>query len=136
MTARRWRLLFVLAVLVALFFALKPASTEPEPIEYLDKLEHIAAFAVLMVLGVLAALRPVWALALGLLALGIGIEIAQAFTPDRTPDVRDVVADAIGIVTGLLLYVLWRELSQRRASRTPLAGSSQTAAATDATRPR
>ncbi|MEN9543584.1 MAG: hypothetical protein RLZZ598_417 [Pseudomonadota bacterium] len=136
MAPRYWRGLFALAVLVVLVFALKPASTESLLFEDFDKLQHIAAFIVLTALGLLAGLRPIWALALSLLALSVGIELAQALTPDRTPDVRDVAADAIGIATGLLLYALRRVFSRWRASRIRPADASQTAAATDATRPR
>src|SRR3546814_12746123 len=42
-----------------------------------------------------------WCEALGLLALGIAIELAQyAFTSSRSMDPRDVLADALGVAAG------------------------------------
>jgi VanZ family protein len=77
-----------------------------------DKLDHWIAFFTLSFLanhafphrGFWRAILPV------LVAYGIGIEIAQSFTPDRDADPMDVVADSVGIfVYGALLQLrlLW-----------------------------
>src|SRR3546814_7856749 len=48
-----------------------------------------------------ATRRALWCAALGLLALGIAIELAQfAFTSSRSMDPRDVLADALGVAAG------------------------------------
>jgi VanZ family protein len=44
-------------------------------------------------------MQPV-VLALALLALGVGIEVAQSFTPDREPSAWDVLADVVGMALG------------------------------------
>ena len=71
-----------------------------------DKLQHAAGYAVMSGYAVLlfATRRARLRAAVGLLAFGIAIELAQgAFTADRTPELADVVANATGIAIGQLL---------------------------------
>lgn len=71
-----------------------------------DKLQHAAGYALMSgYAGMLFATRRTHLLAaVGLLAFGIAIELAQgAFTADRTPEFADVLANATGIAVGLLL---------------------------------
>ena len=75
------------------------------PVEQGDKLEHIAAYAMLMFW--FAHLDPdrrrrQW-MALALLALGVGLEFVQGMTDYREFSVADMAADAIGIGGGWLL---------------------------------
>jgi VanZ family protein len=75
----------------------------PEQAEFpVSKLLHVSAYAVLAALTVL--LRPLgrgrWLL-LALLSLhGAGTEYLQQFVELRTPSVRDVLLDHLGIVLG------------------------------------
>jgi VanZ family protein len=70
-----------------------------------DKLEHIAAYATLMFwfaqLTDSGARRL--AIALELVALGVGLEFAQRETGYRTFEYADMAADAIGVAVGWLL---------------------------------
>lgn len=95
-----WRGLFVAAVAGVLALALIPAGNGPDWFAHADKLRHAAAFITLWAIGRRAGLKPSWALALGLLGLGIGIELAQTLTPHRESSVGDVLADAAGIAAG------------------------------------
>jgi hypothetical protein len=63
--------------------------------------------------------RPLVTVTLGLLALGVGIELAQGFlTTTRAMESGDVVADATGIVAGLLFALTpLRDLLLRIAGR-------------------
>ena len=133
---RRW--LFAAALLLALLLALRPLGAEVPLFEQVDKLKHLSCFAVLTLLAIWAGLRPVWAAAGGLLGFGVLIELAQALTPTRTADPLDVAADLAGIVLALLALAAWRAgwFSRRPTSQTPPAGASQTAAVSDASRPR
>ena len=94
------RLAFASAVLAITVLALMPASNVPMTTAW-DKLDHGLAFFTLALLGEPAFPRqPFWRrIALGLVAFGVGIEIAQWFTPDREAAVMDVVADSIGIAS-------------------------------------
>ena len=69
-----------------------------------DKLNHLLAYATLMAwwsqfqVSSLHRLR----LALNFVALGIVMELAQALTPHRQPDVYDAIANGCGILLGWL----------------------------------
>jgi len=100
------RLGLVVAVIAITVLALMPAHAVPISSGW-DKLDHWTAFFTLSFLANHAfPRRPFWQIALALVAYGIGIEIAQSFTPDRDADAMDVVADSIGIlIYGLILFV-------------------------------
>lgn len=94
------------AVLVA---AIVWASLSPDiPLHgprNVDKLEHFTAYCALAVwfTGLYPRTRY-WRVALALLALGLGLEIAQgAMNLGRVAEVRDMVANASGVGFGLLL---------------------------------
>lgn len=97
---RASRAVFGLAILVILVLALMPASTTPDVFPQADKCRHAAAFVALWWLGARSRLMGPGGLVLALLALGVGIEVAQSFTPDREPSVWDVVADLVGVALG------------------------------------
>jgi VanZ family protein len=81
-----------------------------EPPRYLpnfhvsDKVEHIAAYFLLTFwFGGLLARRSYPALAIVMLILGALIEVAQgAMGWGRTADVRDFLADSVGVAIGLV----------------------------------
>lgn len=98
-----WRGLFVLVLALILWLALKPVEGHGDWFPQADKLRHAAAFAVLWLLACRAGLGQPRVLAWGLFALGVGIEFAQAFTPDRDPSALDVLADMVGMLLGYAL---------------------------------
>lgn len=70
-----------------------------------DKIEHLLAYGLLSAWAawLYATPRSRLLACLALVALGIAMELAQgAFTTDRMMDVRDGVADAIGVALGQL----------------------------------
>ena len=98
-----WLALWLLGVAVLVVVCLLPSPDLPK-LRVSDKLEHALAFALLSASAVqlFERGRALFAVACGLLALGIGIEFAQAvFTTTRAMEGADVVADAVGIVVGL-----------------------------------
>ena len=82
-----------------------------------DKLMHAMAFAAMAwcwsLAGTASRARAV-AASIALLAWGVAIEAVQSQLPARTADAADVVADAVGIVTGLALAALLRRVPRRR----------------------
>ena len=70
-----------------------------------DKLLHALGFGCLVGWwgNVFSAWRARLGAALACLAYGVLVEVLQAFTPPRSADALDLLADAIGIGTGLLL---------------------------------
>lgn len=100
-------------ILAVLMFSVGWLALSPAPPEVLDsgwdKLNHASAFAAITVAAVFAAPRSrTGRLALigAVLCFGALIEIAQSFTPTRSAEWADLLADAIGIVAGVLFTTL------------------------------
>lgn len=85
------------------FLATATAGVESVTLGW-DKLNHMAAFAVLYILVSLAFedLSVVYRFLL-LFVFGLQIEIAQSFLPPREFSSLDVVADMVGIMFGFLI---------------------------------
>lgn len=100
------RVLFVSTILVVTALSLLPAAAVPAT-GIGDKIEHIAAYAILAVFGMNASLRL--ASSLGVLvflfALSMLLEQLQRLAPGRSNDVLDVIANVGGLVAGGLLQV-------------------------------
>jgi VanZ family protein len=108
---RAWRVLWLLLALVVCSLAFEPGERAPT-LGMGDKVNHMAAFAALGFVAALA-LPAGWretaiASAVGL-ALGIFIEVVQAFLPTRTAELADVVGDAVGLAIGMALLWLLRK---------------------------
>jgi VanZ family protein len=93
------------AALVGLL-SLAPSGSLPEvPVD--DKAEHALAYAALGLLGA-ASRHGVARLILGLAAYGIALELLQAFSPGRSPDAGDALADIIGACLGAAIGIALR----------------------------
>jgi hypothetical protein len=102
---------FAVAVLVSFAVLFAPPSDVPPSPYGIDKLVHGLLFAVLALTGRWAGVgRGVLA---GLLVLYAGVsEVVQGTDlVDRDASVADLVADAVGVLTGLLV---WERLARRR----------------------
>lgn len=100
-----WLLLAAVAVLSLLPGPQLPAIA----FSIWDKAQHALAFAALAMLGLWAygAAGGQARLMLGLLAFGIGIELAQAATGWRHGEWPDVLADAAGLALGWAAVRVW-----------------------------
>jgi len=94
-----WRLAFGLCMLAVLVLALMPTNV-PVPSTGWDKSNHLLAFSVMALLGHRACPGRTLAVLAGLLAYGALIEVLQSFTPNRSADWQDLVADAVGLALG------------------------------------
>lgn len=124
-SATAWRRLwfgvgwFGVVLLVYLWLTPRPPKI---PVQEGDKIGHVMAFAVLMLWWAqLYLARARWAIAAGLLLLGIALEFVQQWTGYRNFEYADMLADLIGIVAGCLLapprLPNWFLLSQRWLAR-------------------
>jgi len=88
------------------FYSLQPQAEMPQNIS--DKIVHLTVYAGAALLwGWAAANRRALLLALPvLITYGVGLEIAQGFTPDRTPSALDALANSLGVVLGLSAFLL------------------------------
>lgn len=103
------RLWFFVGVLLALgvtAICLMPGSNLPD-FHLWDKLEHGLAWVTLAFwFGSVVVHRDILWVGLALVALGGAIEVLQgAMGLGRTADLRDLLADAVGILIGLLLVI-------------------------------
>ncbi|MCL7715042.1 VanZ family protein [Stenotrophomonas sp. CPCC 101365] len=99
-----WSGLWALAVLVVIVACLVPPPPLPALPENGDKAEHFIAYLLLSASAVqlFRPGRPVWTAGLALVALGIGIEVAQGtLTATRSADPYDVLANTLGVAAGL-----------------------------------
>ena len=101
---RAWYLLGAVLTLVVIVSGLVPPQDLPR-LRISDKFEHLIAYVGLAIwFGGLLPPRRYVHLALALLVLGGGIEIAQGLMGlGREADWRDFFADALGVAFGLAL---------------------------------
>ena len=105
------------AVAVLLFLCLAPGKDLPT-VNLWDKAEHATAWFVLAALGLAFwPFRP-GRIAGFAVALGALVEILQG-TPffGRDADVRDLVADSVGVAGALLAWAVVSALARRSVSR-------------------
>ncbi|WP_052190573.1 VanZ family protein [Chitinibacter sp. ZOR0017] len=101
--------LFALWTLAIWVGSLGPAA--PQVVDQGDKIQHFIGYATLAILAY--RLWPytlrVWLFAA---TMGVLVEIAQSFTPNRSFDPHDMLANALGAALGLLFircYSRWRQ---------------------------
>lgn len=119
MSTRAWRIALFSLMMASLAFAVRPLTPDEGPENWFpqaDKLHHLWYFGLLWWVGTKAGFRAGWALALGLVAYGVGIELAQSLTPTRAPSALDVLADSAGVALGWLL-TRWRSARQPQEDR-------------------
>lgn len=107
MTGRQaGRAVFAAVLALSLVVLFTPASGVPSGFAISDKPIHFLLFAALAVSGRLAGL-PVVPLVLGLVAYAGVSEVVQSALPiDRDGDLRDAVADSLGVLAGLGVYAV------------------------------
>ena len=110
--------LFIAACATIVWLSLAPAKSLPG-VNMSDKLEHAAAYGVLALLGAWAFRARSWRLALGLFALGVGMEIAQSTMGwGRQGDLLDAAANSLGIAIGLgLAHLVGERLMVKSPAR-------------------
>ena len=109
---RVWWVVGVFLVLIALVICLVPGHELPGAFELNDKVSHLVGHGLLAIyFSGLVPRRRWWKIFLFLLLFGAAIEVAQYYmNVGREGDPRDVVANSIGALSGLLLG--WLGLSR------------------------
>lgn len=106
---RLWLLSGWTLVVLAIIVSVLPVHRLPHPSGVDDKVEHMVGYAVLSLwfAGIYPKSRYM-IIAIGLFVMGVAIEWAQgAMHLGRQADVRDVVANTAGILSGLTLALVW-----------------------------
>jgi len=101
---RIWLAIGWLGIGLVVFLSLTPRLPELG-IEQGDKLGHFAAYALLMhwFAQIYSSRGSRWPWAIGLVALGVALELIQRWTGLRTFSYSDMVADSLGVGIGWLL---------------------------------
>jgi VanZ family protein len=109
------RLAFWCGAVAVLYLALAPHQAA-DPLGW-DKANHAAAFLALGLCGAAGWPAEFEAVLIELLAYGAAIELLQALTPTRTGDLRDLLADAVGLAFafGLVHAARWLRTVRVRA---------------------
>ena len=96
------RLSFAIGIIAVTWLSLTPQDALPE-IHLWDKLQHLIAYGALAICGTVGfqGRRPRLILGVGLMALGCGLEVAQAVIPGRSPSVIDAAANIAGMALGM-----------------------------------
>ena len=102
-----FRAVFWVMCLGIFVLAMLPNNPSPSEFPNADKMVHAMAFAGLSFVGCLAYPLRIFVLATFLVFLGAAIEVAQGFTPDRSQELLDFLADLIGISLGVLAHRFW-----------------------------
>ncbi len=93
---------FLAGITVFLLLPLPPAK---DPVPYLDKAQHIFIFIVLSMLGLLAYAQGIRKMIIFLVTYAAISEVLQfLLTTTRTGEVKDWVADCIGIAIGYWFF--------------------------------
>ena len=116
---RLWWTLGALLVVAAAIVCLVPTAEIPRDFELNDKLSHVLGHGSLaLYFAGLMPRRSWWRIFAYLLLFGIAIEFAQySMNVGRNGDPRDVIANSLGAVLGLLLarlgFARWPEFAAR-----------------------
>ena len=100
-----------LLITFLIIFSLIKIPPPPPAIHFLDKIEHIIAYAVLALwFGYLYAHRwPYKYFLVSFFILGVILEYLQKFIPYRVCSWQDILANVIGLLVGVLLaYRIFR----------------------------
>lgn len=123
---RVWLGLWAAMIVAVIVGSLLPArELPPMPFDGFDKLEHLFGYAVLSAYAgmLFLRMRAQAMAAAGLVALGIGLELAQAaLTVSRQADLADAMVNTVGVLAGLtsaLCWPWWACLLQRFDARLP-----------------
>jgi len=119
-----WVAIWIAGIAAVVAGSLMSAHDLPDVPDGLDKVEHFVGYLLLSAWAVMlfAHRRAQAVAAVALIALGVGVEVAQgAWTVSRMADSADALANSLGVLAGLMLgptpvgeLLLWVEGRFRR----------------------
>ena len=102
---RLTRYWFALAYMMLLVFGILSLIPGPD-IGDSDKIAHFVGYAALSAWFslIIEQRKSLWHILIGLISYGLLLELLQSLTSYRFGDLADVVANSLGVVTGLVFY--------------------------------
>jgi VanZ family protein len=108
--------IFSFGLVLTTVLLLMPSYAVPKAFDFYDKAQHGLIFVTLAVAGLMAYPQRLKTVCLGLCLYGGLIEVLQStVTTTRHGDVVDWFADTLGIVVGLVIYLLGLQIVKRNA---------------------
>ena len=106
-----WKFIFWLILALLLYLTLTPTPPKPISLNQIDKLYHISAFAGFTFVFTVAfkEIKARYVLLLSSL-LGVLIEVAQYYIPNRGFSIPDMIVDFFGVLIG---FWVARNMSSR-----------------------
>jgi VanZ family protein len=99
-----WLTLGWAIIISIVYLSLATLTIQPD-MDQGDKLGHLLAYGTLMAwwCQLISVPNARWKLALAFIALGAAMEFAQSLTPNRYPEMLDMVANTSGVLLGWLV---------------------------------
>lgn len=94
---------FCTLIIISTLAFLPDYSGLPSIASFSDKLNHAAAFTVLLLLYRFAFIHTMQRILVSLLFYALFIETVQSFLPTRCASIEDIIADSVGIYLGYLI---------------------------------
>ncbi|MFC1535016.1 VanZ family protein [Thermodesulfobacteriota bacterium] len=97
-------ILWFFSILIVFYLSLIPQVETPIDFKYSDKVWHVLTYLWLSFLPYVGFEYRKKALlgSLLMIVLGVGLEFGQSFIPEREATISDLIANNIGVVTGIL----------------------------------
>ena len=119
MIEQTWRVLGWLGIALTLAVSLMPPALDSSG-GHIDKIVHVAGYAVLTFWWAQLVTRQRWKLAIAVVLFGVAIELLQGLTPARQPDPLDALANSGGVLLGWLAACLLPNMPARLAARSTI----------------
>ena len=76
--------------------------------------EHALVYGIASIMGCRAfSSRNAGVLLIGIFGVGVGFEYIQRWLLNRTFNPMDILANGLGILTGIIVYMAWRRMGNR-----------------------
>ena len=106
--------IFGFGLLLTTVLMLMPSYAVPKAFDFYDKAQHSLVFVTLTLAGLMAYQQRLKTVCLGLFVYGGLIEVMQStVTTTRHGDVFDWLADGMGIVVGLSVYLIGCQINKK-----------------------
>lgn len=114
LNSRLFKILFVVACVAIFTMSLLPGKQLPKDLPW-DKALHFIGYAGLAFLARFGSNKhPSWQIVIGCIVFSLGIEFIQQFIPNRGFEWPDLLANSLGVMSGVLIAIPIKSWLKRR----------------------